>query len=304
MRKKLPLIIGLILAIIAGVMIKLYVDQQHQAVVDDAKRKLEKMQASQTAVLVSKKDLLQGTVLEKDMLDVEIIPNQFVQPQAATSLDRVTGMMTMTPLSKGEQITLNKLVLSRDVAASGGSLAMATPIGKRATTVSIDNISAVGGMLRPGDYVDVSAVLNVPVQTAQGKTVTQAAVVPLFQNVLLLAVGTETASVKPTDSRYKKEERKEPSPAITLALTPQEANILAFVQEQGKLRLSLRSPSDAKMEAVQPASWDSLFQFMMPPKEVLDEQRRREQKPVEDPGEYIEIYRGLNKDKLPISKEK
>ncbi len=304
MRKKLPLIIGLVLAIIAGVMIKLYVDQQQQSVVAEAKRKIEKMQASQTAVLVAKKDVLQGTVLEKDMLDVTIVPNQFVQPQAATSLDRVTGMMTMTPLSKGEQITLNKLVLSRDTSSGGGSLAMATPIGKRAITVSIDNISAVGGMLRPGDYVDVSAVLNVPVQTAPGKTSTQAAVVPLFQNVLLLAVGQETASVKTSDSRYKKEEKREPSPAITLALSPQEANILAFVQEQGKLRLSLRSPSDAKVEAVQPASWDSLFQFMMPPRDVLDEQKRKEQKPAEEPGEFIEIYRGLNKDKLPISKER
>ena len=197
-----------------------------------------------------------------------IVSKQYVQPQAATSLDRVSGMMAAVPISKGEQITLNKFISAKEAASSGSSLAMVTPIGKRAVTISIDSISAVGGMIRPGDYVDVVAMITVPVTTTQGKQTTQVASVPLFQNVLVLAIGQDISTSgqqSAAESRYKKEEKRVESPAITLALNPREASLLGFVQDQGKIRLALRSPSDAKIEQMSPTSWDSLFQYLMPP---------------------------------------
>lgn len=304
MRKKLPLIIGVVLALVAAYLIKVYTDQQRQVVFEDANKRMAQIQAEQVPVLVATKDLAKGTAIDKDSVGVIIVPTQQVQPQAATSLDRVAGMIAVVPLSKGEQITLNKLMSVKEATGAGGSLAMSTPIGKRAVTISVDSISAVGGMIRPGDYVDVVAMVTVPVTTPEGKQASQAAVVPLFQNTLVLAVGQETAAMPQAgaESRGKKEEKKAESPAITLALSPQEANLLAFVQEQGKIRLSLRSPSDAKIEPVQPASWDSLFQYLAP-RETAESKLKEEKKPVEsEQGTYVEIYRGLNKEKIPLSK--
>jgi len=80
---------------------------------------------------------------------------------------------------------------------------------------------------------------------------------------------------------------------ITLALGSAEANLVAFVQEQGKMRLVMRSPADAKIEPVAPATWDSLFQYIMPQKEV---------QPTADTNEYIEVLRGLSKERMPLSK--
>jgi pilus assembly protein CpaB len=308
MRKKLPLIIGIVLALIAAYLIKVYTDQQRQMVIDDAKKKMEKMQADQVPILVATKDIPKGTTIDKDSVGVAIVPTQHVQPQVATSLDRVSGMIAAVPISRGEQITLNKLMQARETTSSG-SLAMATPVGKRAVTISVDNISAVGGMIRPGDYVDVVAMISVPVTTPEGKQASQAAVVPLFQNTLVLAIGQETSSQPQAsaDGRYKKEEKKGESPAITLALSPQETNLLAFVQEQGRIRLSLRSPSDAKIEPMQPASWDSLFQYLnIAPRQQAQEakpKQQEQQKVVEsEPESYVEIYRGLNKERIPVSK--
>ena len=302
MRKKLPLIIGIVMALIAAYLIKVYTEQQRQVIIEGAKKKMEQIQADQVPVMVATKDLAKGSTIGKDSVGVIIVPAQHVQPQAASSVDRIAGMVTLVPISKGEQIILNKLMSVKE-AVGGGSLAMSTPIGKRAITIAVDSISAVGGMIRPGDYVDVVAMVTVPVTTPEGKQASQAAVVPLFQNTLVLAVGQETAALPQAgEGRSKKEARSE-SPAITLALSPQEANLLAFVQEQGKIRLSLRSPSDAKIEPVQPSSWDSLFQYLVPHEPGEQPKVKQEKKPVEpEPGTYVEIYRGLNKEKIPLSK--
>jgi len=42
------------------------------------------------------------------------------------------------------------------------SLALRTPAGKRALTLKMDSLGAVGGLLNPGDYVDIISHLNVP----------------------------------------------------------------------------------------------------------------------------------------------
>ncbi len=297
-RQRLILITGIILALLAVVMIKVYLNQQRRSVQEQAKRALAQIQANQTAVLVAKADIARGTVIEADLLDTAIIPNQYIQPQAVSSLDRIAGMVAIASISKGEQITLSKLAQAKHV--GGGVLAEITPVGKRAITISVDNIASLAGMIKPGDYVDVIAMLPVPVQGQGGQQATQVAVLPLFQNILVLAVGQETSPLaQQVERRYKKEETKESSPLITLALSPQEANLIAFAQEQGKIRLALRSPVDSQIQPVQPASWDTLFQYVMPKQTAAKPGIKKEE--AEATG-YVEIYRGLNKERIPLSK--
>jgi pilus assembly protein CpaB len=197
-------------------------------------------------------------------------------------------MITTAAISKGEQVTLTKLAYTKQ--AGGGDLAGLTPSGKRAVTISVDNISSLAGMIRPGDFVDVIAIIPIPIQTAEGKTASQLGVLPLFQNVLVLAVGQQTGAMARDESRYQKQEAG-PSPLITLALGPQETSLIAFVQEQGKIRLVLRSPQDNQVQNVPPANWDTLFRYIMPPREST----------VEAEVPTVEIYRGLQKERVPLS---
>ena len=81
---------------------------------------------------------------------------------------------------------------------------------------------------------------------------------------------------------------------ITLSLTPQEASLMAFIQEQGKIRILMRSPTDTKIEPLQPANWDTFFRHVMP--YAVKEDRK--------PDTYIEVYRGLNKENIPVYKAK
>ncbi|MFA6349395.1 MAG: Flp pilus assembly protein CpaB [Candidatus Omnitrophota bacterium] len=299
-QKRIPLIIGIALAAVSIILINVYMGQQKQIVVEKAKKEFEVKQANQVPVLVAKQDIPSGTQINPDTLGVALVPNEYVQPKAATSLDRVAGMVAVAPIAKGEQISLDKLAFSRQ--SAGGGLADLTPIGKRAITISVENTAALGGMVKPGDYVDVIAMVPVPVQTADGKQVTQIMATPLFQNVLILAVGNQLAAAPKSagGGRYAPEAKTESpaSPLMTFALTPQEASLMTFVQEQSKIRLTLRSPSDSQLQQVPPATWETIFQYIMPKEVSKPEPEAKEP----EPGQQIEIYRGLNKEKLPLSK--
>ncbi|HNW39402.1 MAG TPA: Flp pilus assembly protein CpaB [Candidatus Omnitrophota bacterium] len=295
-KQKLILVSGLVLGVMAIVMTKMYLDQQQQAVQEKAKAAIANMQSNQTAVLVARQDIPQGSVIGPEMFDTSIVPNKFVQPQAVTSLDRIAGMITVAPISKGEQISLSKLM--NDKRSSSRDLAGVTPSGKRAITIVADSIASLSGMVKPGDYVDVLAILPIPTPGQDGKTVIQMAVVPLFQNILVLAVGQNTGGLSAPAGRYSETTSTSSSTSgnslITLALGPQESSLIAFVQEQGKVRLVMRSPADAKIEPITPASWDTLFQYIMPQKPAAA--------PVIDTNEYIEVLRGLSKERVPLSK--
>ena len=295
-KPKLMIIVGVVLILMATFLAYNWLADQRRMDEERAARAFKKMQSSQVTVLVAKEDIPKGSVISAGVIGTQIVPENYVQPQAVTSFDRIADMVTTADISKGEQISLSKLSSTQKL--SGGNLAAATPAGKRAISIPVDNVTSVSGMVRPGDYVDVIATLQVPVQDPEGQMSKQMAVVPLFQNVLILAVGQNTGfASSEEEGRYAGKKETSSGPAlITLALGPQEVNLIAFVQEQGKMRLTLRSPADAKVEPVIPASWETLFQHIAPPRTAENKAA-----PV-DTNEYVEVYRGLNKEKVPLIK--
>ncbi|MFH0827137.1 MAG: Flp pilus assembly protein CpaB [Candidatus Omnitrophota bacterium] len=304
-KQRIILIVGIILAVLVVVLIKVYLDQQRRTYEEDAAQRAARLQEAQTSVLVAREEIPKGTLMSPELFEPQVVPKQYLVPQAITSMDRISGMVAVVPIAKGEQIALTKLTFPRE-ARTGGGLAEATPVGKRAITITVDNMASVAGMARPGNYVDIIATIPVPGLSADGKQTVQAVTVPLFQNVLILAVGQQISTValsRGESSRYNEGGQSQPVPQpqpasslITVALSPQEANLAAFVQEQGKLRLVLRSPADSQLESVQPTSWEVLFQYLMP------KDTKRKEPVTGEPEVYVEVYRGLRKDKVPLSK--
>jgi len=296
-RQRIVLIIGVVLALGAVFMTMIYIDQQRKIDRVRLQKNWENLQANQTAVLVAKKDIPKGSPVDETMFTTEIMVNKYVQPQAVTSMDRIAGMLTIAPISKGEQISLTKLSNLKNE----GVLSEVTPVGKRAITISVDNISALAGMIKAGDYVDVIAMLPDAMVTPEGKQVVQTTAISLFQNVLILAVGQETGTAPvQAKSRYAKEggEKKESSPLITLALEPKEANLITYVQEVGRIRLVLRSPADSKIEDLKPANWNALLEYLASKNPAPKQEEKEESKPTG----YVEIYRGTSKEQVPIYK--
>lgn len=284
-KKYLPLLVAGVLGLLSLFLFNIYLKQQTEQV---RIKEMEK-QKNVATVLVAKQDIPAGTAITEGMLKEETVRRDTLQPRAASDIDRVINKVTVAPISRGEQILLNKLTLS----GFETSLASKVPRGKRAITVPVDNISSVGGMIRPGDHVDVIGMVPVPAMTPDGKQTQQINNVPLFQDVLILAVGQEFTSV-PVAGEKKSE--KTLSPVITLALNPQEASLIAFIQEQGKIRLILRSPEDTQVHPASSvrAGWDTVLKTIMP-EAFQDQGAPKDKEPVKARNQ-VEIYRGLQKE--------
>jgi len=140
-----------------------------------------------------------------------------------------------------------------------GLFSLITPIGKRAVTIRVRSLSAIGGLVNPGDYVDILGELNVP-KDKVSKNVPNKITTILFQNVQILAIGTNFDTSK--GSTGYPAQQSSSSLILTLALTPEEVGLLAFAQKNGELQLSLRSPQDGQKETLEIASWDTLSDYV------------------------------------------
>ena len=167
------------------------------------------------------------------------------------------------------------------------SLAVKTPVGKRAITVVVDKIFAVGGFVSPGDYVDIITHLNAPANPNDPKG-NQGITVTLFQNVLVLAVGN---NMQP-GTGFEAQQNATSIP-ITFALNPQETSLLSFVQQHGNLQLALRPSLDTQAYMLPAATWDELSNYIRTTNGIdagLPKQQATES-PVESKPP-IEIFRG------------
>lgn len=291
-------------ALAAAILSWSMLNAEKKKLADQAKARLESIKENTVDIVLAKVDIPAGRPITESMLYTQLIDKNSLPAEAATSVARVVDRVSTVPIKEKYMIPVDKLIwpTTRET-----TLAAKTPIGKRAMTISVDNISSLLGMIKPGDYVDVIGVIPLPVEV-DGKQAAEPATVPLFQNVLVLSVGTELGAggEKESSSRRKASEAapKEVSPLITLSLNPEEANILAFVKEQGKIQLILRSPGDAQTRPVQPTSWATVLKYLFPQIELeaMGKEPKKEEPEKEIP--RVEIIRGFKKEVVPLSQNK
>lgn len=135
-----------------------------------------------------------------------------------------------------------------------------TPEGKRAITVMIDSLSAVGGLVNPGDHIDIIAQLSVPKGYAPDSDKDDVTTI-LFQDLMVLAVGTNFDPIQ-TQEGYNAQQNSR-SLNVTLAVDPDQTGLLTFAQTNGKLQLSLRGPDQRGVENMDVASWDTLSDYLL-----------------------------------------
>lgn len=250
----------------------------------------ESAQSTQVAtkpVVVAKADIPARTQITSDVVEIKAIPVTGAHPQAFTKLSDVVGQVTQFPVAMGEQILPNKLALSSALASTTGTgtlpLSVVIPEGKRAMSIKVSQLIGAGGLIRPGDFVDVIMVAElediVPLgdgttSTTSGQPVKPRTVaVPVLQNVEVLAIaqqvtevtpqirgqnqtgtaaGAAQATATPGAENLSEEERVRlstgrPNPeasTVTLAVSPEQAGVLFLAEQKGTLRLLLRAFGD------------------------------------------------------------
>jgi len=132
----------------------------------------------------------------------------------------------------------------------GGGLSAVIPEGYRAMTVKVDDVVGVSGFVMPGSYVDVVAVI---VPTTRQGTEGQGPISKIvLQHIKVLASGAKIDSP---------ENQREPTAvkAVTLQVTPEEAEKLVLAANEGKLQLVMRNYSDQESADTKGASKNSLL---------------------------------------------
>ena len=182
-------------------------------------------------VVVAKAEIPLGAKITQDQLALAPIPNASAPVGAFRKLEEVVGRVAVTPIGIREPITNLKLAPE----GVGAGLPAVIPEGYRAMTVKVDDVVGVSGFVMPGSYVDVVAVI-VPV--TQNNATTQGPISKIvLQNIKVLASGPKIDS--PEDQRQPSEVK-----AVTLQVTPEQAEKLVLAANEGKLQLVMRNYSD------------------------------------------------------------
>src|SRR5262249_24449997 len=148
------------------------------------------------------------------------------------------GKTLKFPVAKGEQLIPERIVTEKaDVGISTN-----IPAGKRAVAVGINEVVSTGGLLIPGDVVDIIVVFD------QQKTNKMSAGIVL-QNIEVLAVGQTADANKPSEGDPSGTAKQVAGAlsgpkSATLAVSLEEAQKLVLAEEFGRIRLAVRPSKD------------------------------------------------------------
>lgn len=232
MQGRLPIIVALAAGLLAVIFTNMYVNDIRQAA-----------QPDMAQVMVAARDLRPGTVLEgKDVA---------MAMKAAGSLPKLAVRWDERSLYLGQEIgfqvaegdyILGSYFGTQAAAAQRLSERIDLKLNQRAMTIPVDNMSSLEGSIRPGDRIDLLLTYReVEAVQAPGKpgVVAQAkprlVTLPLLENVYVLFTGYYGS--QPSERGYS---------SITLLLTPDEAKLMIWALNLGKLSTLLRHPKDVQ----------------------------------------------------------
>jgi len=184
-------------------------------------------QVASSKVVVAAADIQLGSRLNSQMLKMVDWPSGSIPPGAITKAEALEDRVVKTSVLRGEPILEAKLA----PLGTKGGLSAVIPEGKRAMTVRVNDVIGVAGFALPGNYVDI--VVNTQVES-NGRGDRQISKIVL-EHILVLAVAQE-ASRDETKPRVVN--------AVTLELTPEQAEKLDLARSVGSLSLVLRNQVD------------------------------------------------------------
>lgn len=162
-------------------------------------------------VVVAARDIQVGERIGEGDLRVVNYRNQFLPSTVLHKRERVIGLTTLLPMAKGEFVLPYKIVID---GPGDSRLTAQIPVGMRAVQVPLNELES--SSIKSGDRVDVLATGSAP-----GSNDTQTRTV--LSNVRLLAIGSR---------------------AVTLVVSPEDAERLTLAAQQGRIKLVFRNPVD------------------------------------------------------------
>jgi len=170
-----------------------------------------------------------GTPLTPQMLKLADWPRGSVPVGAADDIKTLDARVVKTSLLQGEPVLESKLA---PLGATGGLSAVIAE-GNRAMTVRVNDVVGVAGFALPGNYVDI--VVNTEDESVKAENVNKSISKIVLEHIMVLAVAQE---------QNRDETKPKVVNAVTLEVTPAQAEKLDLARSVGTLSLVLRNQVD------------------------------------------------------------
>jgi pilus assembly protein CpaB len=214
--------IFLIVSLLLGTMAGLLVYQQ----IRSYKQKIARAERELISVVVATRPKDAFSIITSEDVKAVRMSRSSIPVEEVLSLDDVVGKASMMDLSTGDPVLKNKLSLDPEKLGVAFQLAN----GRLAIALPIDEVRATGGLLKPGDYVDIFHVYREKdVETPTSRL--------LLSRVKVLAIGGVMARKEEKEST---KEKQMVAQTAVVEVSPEEAAVAAWAQSLGNLWLALR----------------------------------------------------------------
>jgi pilus assembly protein CpaB len=237
--------IGIAAACLALLATQQYTDQQVSA----ARQKMIPA-GGMAEVLVAARDLRPGELVSPLTVAVRTVPRDWTPQDSIDPVDftAVEQRRLMIALRSGTPLTASHL---RPISPRPSALELDP--GHRAVSIAVDEISSIGGLIQPGDRIDLwgspsppaTAEPGVPVSISADRTVTQRSARLVAENLRVVAAGgrTHRTELNSGESAGPADSGPQSYSSLTLSVPPAIASAVLGGQFQGRFAVALRSPS-------------------------------------------------------------
>jgi pilus assembly protein CpaB len=180
-------------------------------------------------IVVAAQSLAYGTTLTPDsVIEIPWFSNTLPEGAFAVKDDLLDGArrVVLSPLKRGEAVLRSKITGPGQRA----SLASLLDEGKRAVTVSVDDVRGVAGFVLPGDFVDIVVIAD------DGSAKRQSYSDILLEHVKVLAIDQVASEGEGQPTVAK---------AVTVEVTKEQAQKILLATNIGKLSLILARPVES-----------------------------------------------------------
>jgi pilus assembly protein CpaB len=221
------LFIALVFAVLGVVLLVLY--QQRFVAEASGGEKIK--------LIIAVKPIEHGKVIAEDMLATREVPLAYVEDRAIKEMEKakILGLRVGNTVEAQQTLMWTDLVTANEDRRELSSLVQP---GSRAVSIQMAQEASSVALMRPGDYVDVFAVMSQPPSD-------QKVAVVILQRVLILATGIDT-SPEAVQARMGAVAQNAYASLLTLSLPVTEAELLALAMEKGKIDVVLRNPEDQR----------------------------------------------------------
>ena len=194
---------------------------------------LHQRSAQVNKIVVAKQEINLGQKLTSSMFTVIDWPAANVPPQSFSDVAKLDGRVTKSSLQEGEPVLASKLAPE----GSLGGLSAVIAEGKRAITVRVNDVVGVAGFALPGNFVDIIVNTEQAENATNGGKNERSISKIVLEHILVLAVAQEAG---------RDETKPKVVNAVTLEVSPEQAEMIDLARSIGELSLVLRNQADVE----------------------------------------------------------